>query len=207
MAGGMVWKRLQALRDKTGETQEAVASAVDISTIALSRYENDARTPRPAILARLAEHYGVSIDYLMGESDLPMPSNAYPASDQVAVPILGAIRCGPGGLAEQEVEGYGLADVARPEEHFLLRVVGDSMEPDITEGMLALIHRQEDVECGEVAAVGIDGEEGTLKRVLKQGGSIILQAFNAKYAPRIFAGRELDRLTIFGKLVETRRRW
>lgn len=199
--------KLRTLRDKCGVTQEAAAEAGGVTQTAYARYEAGKRIPRAQVLFRLAEFFGVSADYLMGETESPLPINAYPASDQVAVPILGAIRCGPGGFAEQEVEGYGLADVARPEEHFLLRVVGDSMEPDITEGMLALIHRQEDVECGEVAAVGIDGEEGTLKRVVKQDGAVILQAFNNKYAPRIFAGRELDRLTIFGKLVETRRRW
>ena len=197
---------LGRIRKAKGYTQAKLATKLHVARSTVAMWETGGTSPDAGQLATMAAVLGVSVDEILGVEP-PMPSNAYPASDQVAVPILGAIRCGPGGLAEQEVEGYGLADVARPEEHFLLRVVGDSMEPDITEGMLALIHRQEDVECGEVAAAGIDGEEGTLKRVLKQGGSIILQAFNPRYAPRIFAGRELDRLTIFGKLVETRRRW
>ena len=199
--------KLRELRAKTGQSQDAVAAAIGVAQSAIGRYESGKRIPRSEILSALAAYYGVSADYLMGATESPLPANAYSVSGEVAVPILGAIRCGPGGLAEQEVEGYGSADVANPEQHFLLRVVGDSMEPDITEGMLALIHRQEDVECGEVAAVGIDGEEGTLKRVVKQDGAVILQAFNNKYAPRVFAGREMRRLTIFGKLVETRRRW
>ena len=204
--GTQIGDRIRALRRKMGLTQEEFAERADMHRSAVAKYEGGTLTPKAASLEKLANALGVTIEYLVTGEDLPLPSNAYPVSE-VAVPIIGAIRCGPGGLAEQEVEGYGSADVANPEQHFLLRVVGDSMEPDITDGMLALIHRQEDVESGEVAAVGIDGEEGTLKRVVKQDGAVILQAFNAKYPPRIFSGRALQRLTIFGKLVETRRRW
>ena len=197
---------IRRMRRERGWNQDELAERSGLSRVTVAKYETYAKKrPAASTVAAIARAFGVSVAVLMGEEP-PLPSNAYPVNE-VAVPILGAIRCGPGGLAEQEVEGYGSADVANPEEHFLLRVVGDSMEPDITEGMLALIHRQEDVECGEVAAVGIDGEEGTLKRVVKQDGAVILQAFNNKYAPRVFAGREMRRLTIFGKLVETRRRW
>ena len=196
---------LGRIRKEKGYTQAKLAKALHVARSTVAMWETGGTSPDAGQLAAMATFLGVSVDEILGV-DLPLPSNAYPVNE-VAVPILGAIRCGPGGLAEQEVDGYGSADVANPEQHFLLRVVGDSMEPDITEGMLALIHRQEDVESGEVAAVGIDGEEGTLKRVVKQDGAIILQAFNAKYPPRIFSGRALQRLTIFGKLVETRRRW
>ena len=206
--GTLIGDRIRDLRKKMGMTQEEFAEIADMHRSAIAKYEGGTLMPKAASLEKLATALGVSMSYLMtGEQDPPLPSNAYPLDDQAVIPILGEIRSGPGGTAEQTVEGYGLADVANPTEHFLLRVVGDSMEPDITPGMLALIHRQEDVENGEIAAVGIDGEEGTLKMVRKQDGAVILQAFNPHYAPRVFAGRDLSRLTIFGKLVETRRRW
>ena len=199
---------IRRIRKAKKMTQDALAEAAGLHRVTLANYEIGRKdNPSAENLLAIAEALGVSTYDLMGEDVPPLPPNAYPVDDQVAVPILGAIRCGPDGLSEQEVEGYGLADVANPTEHFLLRVVGDSMEPDITPGMLALIHRQEDVENGEIAAVGIDGEEGTLKMVRKQDGAVILQAFNPRYAPRVFAGRDIARLTIFGKLVETRRKW
>ena len=207
MAEKELWEKLSELREQSGETQEAVSAAVGISKIALSRYENNLRTPIPKILAKLAEHYNVSSDYLMGSTENPLPSNAYPVDNLALVPILGSVRCGPGGLAYEELEGYELADVKNPDEYFHLRVTGDSMEPDITAGMLALVHKQEDVESGELAVVVINGDEGTLKKVIKKGGAVILQAFNPKVEPRIFTGEELSEVKIVGKVVETKRKW
>ena len=197
---------LGRIRKEKGYTQEKLAKALHVARSTVAMWETSGTSPDAGQLAAMATLLGVSVDEILGV-ELPLPSNAYPLDDQAVIPILGEIRSGPGGTAEQVIEGYGLADVANPTEHFLLRVVGDSMEPDITPGMLALIHRQEDVENGEIAAVGIDGEEGTLKMVRKQDGAVILQAFNPRYAPRVFAGRDVARLTIFGKLVETRRKW
>ena len=49
--------------------------------------------------------------------------------------------------AEQRVEGWATADVAEPEEHFFLRVTGDSMiNAGIRDGDLVLLRRQ-DTAC------------------------------------------------------------
>ena len=60
-----------------------------------------------------------------------------------SVPILGTIRAGLPMAAEQRVEGWATADVAEPEEHFFLRVTGDSMiNAGIRDGDLVLLRRQ-----------------------------------------------------------------
>lgn len=99
------------------------------------------------------------------------------------------------------------ANVKHPSECFYLRVVGDSMEPSITEGDLALIRKQDDVESGELAAVVINGEEGTLKRVIKKDGALILQAFNPAYPPRVFTGTDINTVRIAGKVIRTEKEW
>lgn len=78
------------------------------------------------------------------------------------------------------------------------------MEPRISSGDLALVHSQPDVESGDLAVVLVDGEEGTLKKVLKKEGAVILQPFNPAYQTQVFIGGEIDRLTIVGKVVETK---
>ena len=74
-------------------------------------------------------------------------------------------------------------------------------------GDLALVHRQPDVASGELAVVLVAGEEGTLKRVIKKDGAVILQPFNQAYQPQVFIGEELEQLVIIGKVVETKTRW
>ena len=61
-----IGKKLSDIRIKRGETQEAVAEAVGISYVSLSRYETGQREPKTKILARIADHYGVTLDELTG---------------------------------------------------------------------------------------------------------------------------------------------
>ena len=55
----------QRLRELRGDKpQEVVAKAVGIATSALSMYETEQRVPRDAIKIKLAEYYGVTVQYL-----------------------------------------------------------------------------------------------------------------------------------------------
>lgn len=66
-------KRLRKCRDKTGLPQIKVAIYCDITEKAYQNYELGTREPRLSILMRIAEFYGVSIDYLVGLTDEPAP--------------------------------------------------------------------------------------------------------------------------------------
>lgn len=59
-----IGKILYQLRVKAGESQEKVASSCDISIPAYTRYENNQREPKASIAIRLAQHFGVSVEYL-----------------------------------------------------------------------------------------------------------------------------------------------
>ena len=56
---------LYALRSARKVSQEAVASAVKISRVAYTRYENGSRIPEVDIAVRLAHYFNVSVEYLM----------------------------------------------------------------------------------------------------------------------------------------------
>lgn len=58
--------KLLDLRLERGETQEQVADSIGISYVSLSRYETGQRMPKMNILSRLADHYGVTVDEIMG---------------------------------------------------------------------------------------------------------------------------------------------
>ena len=123
------------------------------------------------------------------------------------VPIIGSVRCGSGGLALEEPLGFEGADVANAEDYFYLRATGDSMEPDVRAGDLVLIHKQPEVESGELAVVVVNGEEGMLKRVILKPGAVILQSSNPAYPPRVFIGEETQIVRIAGKAVQSIRKW
>jgi transcriptional regulator with XRE-family HTH domain len=77
--------RLKALRAQKGVNQDTVAEACNISRIALARYETGARVPRAENAARIADYYGVSVDYLLGREEQPtQTAESKPAPKEMA---------------------------------------------------------------------------------------------------------------------------
>lgn len=200
-------ERVRQLRKKKGWNQDELAEHSGLSRVTIAKYETGVKK-RPAVqtAAAIADALGVSLSELM-EPEPVVSENAFPVKSLSAIRVIGSVRCGSGGLALTEYDGFEVADVHNPEEYFWLRVTGDSMEPDIREGQLALVHIQSDVESSELAVVVVDGEEGMLKRVIKRDGAVILQSFNPHVEPRIFTGESINRLRIVGKVVETKKKW
>ncbi|MCM3338260.1 helix-turn-helix domain-containing protein [Paenibacillus sp. MER TA 81-3] len=63
--------RIAELREGKGWTQEELAELLGITRAALSHYEKDRRKPDFETLTKLADHFGVSIDYLVGRLSSP----------------------------------------------------------------------------------------------------------------------------------------
>ena len=126
------------------------------------------------------------------------------------VPILGTVRGGVGGVAEEEILGYEPVDASRfgkGEDFFWLRVTGDSMAPVLCEGDLVLIRRQDTVDSGRYAVALVDGEEGLVKQVFHGPGWLELRSVNPYYPPRRFEGEALERVRLLGPVAESRRRY
>ena len=62
-------ERLRTLRREKGYTQLQVAVYCDITEKAYQNYELMTREPKLEILMRIADLYGVSLDYLVGRSE------------------------------------------------------------------------------------------------------------------------------------------
>ena len=202
----MFTQRLKELRKSRRVSQVALAGVLGVTQQAVGKWEMGRSTPDPATVARIAEFFGTSTDYLLGRSDLNQPAPS-PSGNYRPIPIIGTVKAGYDALAFEEDYGSAMADVRSPEDYFYLLVRGDSMEPQISDGDLALVRRQPDVENGQLAVVIIDGEEGTLKKIIKKDSAVILQPFNPAYPTQVFMGRDLENLRIVGKVVETKRRW
>jgi len=65
----MFQKRLVCLRKEKGLSQNAVAKEIKVAPRAYQNYEYGAAEPRLSTLIRIADFYGVSLDYLAGRTD------------------------------------------------------------------------------------------------------------------------------------------
>ena len=64
-----IGSRLKALRKERRETQLQVAQVVGMGDRHYQRVENDEGLPGLEIFSALADHFGVSMDYLAGRTD------------------------------------------------------------------------------------------------------------------------------------------
>ncbi len=187
---------LRNLRLQVNMTQQDVADALGVSRQAYSNYEQGKREPELKVIAALGEVLHCPLNLLLGRES--------PYEGGARIPILGTVKGGFDRMAEQEYEGYEVADLAAPDEYFFLRVTGDSMAPQIQEGDLALIHSQDTLSSGDIGVVLLEDGEATVKRVVLNEKNVVLQPFNNAYTPKVL---QKDNYRILGKVVRTTREW
>jgi repressor LexA len=206
-------RRLQYLRSKKDMTQEDLAKVFKISKSAISMYERGEREPAFDLVQRMADYFGVSVDYLLARK----PNRIYDTlgkgldaffppklldSKLVHIPIVAEIPCGTPVATEDNIIGYFPVDVnfvnVKGGDYVWIRAVGDSMNnANIPDGSLVLIRLQPEVQPGEIAAVCIDNESATLKRVYFDNGNVILSpdSTNPIHKPMVY---EAYRIKIVG---------
>ncbi|WP_186430911.1 XRE family transcriptional regulator [Clostridium sp. BSD9I1] len=62
--------RIKKLREDANISQLDLAKYLNIGNTTLSQYESGKRVPSDSIKRQIAEHFNVSLDYLMGYSDI-----------------------------------------------------------------------------------------------------------------------------------------
>ncbi|MGN0817604.1 MAG: helix-turn-helix domain-containing protein [Candidatus Coproplasma sp.] len=59
-------ENLRALRKFRELSQDELANALNIGQSTISQFETDESSPKPETLVKLADYFGVSVDYLLG---------------------------------------------------------------------------------------------------------------------------------------------
>ncbi|MCA3718269.1 transcriptional repressor LexA [Brevundimonas sp.] len=132
---------------------------------------------------------------------------AEPANDTRELVLVGKIAAGAPIAALQGDNGrYSVPEaMLGAGEHYMLEIEGDSMiEAGILDGDLVVIKKSDTATSGEIVVALVEGEEATLKRLRKKGGSIALEPANRNYETRIFGP---DQVEVQGKLVGLIRRY
>lgn len=194
--------KIKALCKEKGVKQSFLAEKMRVSR----GYFTDAALGKTTIpsyrLQIIADALDTTVEYLTDMTD----DKARPSV--VKVKIYGTIAAGiPIDAIEDVIDEEEIpAAMANGSEYIGLKVKGDSMEPLIPNGAYAILRCQPDCENGQIAAVLINGNEATLKRVVKRSNGITLIPENAKYPTLSFSNEEIEKapVTIIGVLKETR---
>ncbi len=141
------------------------------------------------------------------EAGVGAAQRAVAANDFQSLPVLGRIAAGtPIEAIQQERERIAVPEALLGSgEHYVLEVQGDSMiEAGILDGDFVVIRKGDTAQTGEIVVALVMGEEATLKRLRRRGGSIALEAANPKYQTRVFGP---DQVEVQGRLVGLIRRY
>ncbi len=136
-------------------------------------------------------HFHVSklreIGYLEKERNKPRAINITKRDEIIKIPLVGTITAG------KPIEAIETLDETIPvskkelfpeQEHFALRVKGDSMiNEGIFDGDIVVIRKQSSADEGKTVVAIIDDNEATLKKFYKEKGRIKLQPANQSLLP------------------------
>lgn len=73
MGDNMIFKNIRALREDRDLKQREIANYLGVSQNTYSQYETGVIAFTDQILLKLADFYGVSVDYLMDRTNNPEP--------------------------------------------------------------------------------------------------------------------------------------
>lgn len=199
--------RMKERRLQLNKTLEEVGTVVGVSKATIQRYEKGAITNIPSDkIEKIAKALSTTPAFLMGWEE----KNTH--NKGIRIPILGRVVAGIPLEAITDIEGYEeiTPKMASLGEYFALRIKGHSMEPRIEDGEIVIVKQQEDVECGDVAIVLVNGDEATCKQVKKSPEGITLIGFNpVVYPPHFYSNKEIEELPVrvIGRVVESRKTW
>ena len=199
--------KIKELRKEKKITQDKLAKDLKIARSTLAMYEINKSEPDQATLIKIADFFGVSVDYLLGhdvsEDEKRIHAiGGFNVPDKYLIPIVGQVVAGKPVEAPENIEGYVYIEQKNAQDYFALRVSGDSMiNAGIVPGSLLIVRKQNAALSGDIVVASVDGES-TVKRYKENAGAVFLMPENSAYSPILIT--EKTALYIFGKVVEVR---
>ncbi|WP_251616982.1 LexA family protein [Senimuribacter intestinalis] len=206
-----IGERIRVRREALKMSQEELALKLGYkSRSSINKIEKDGRELRQNKIVAIASALNTTPAYIMGweeEDDYEFLEKK--TLKGIQIPVLGRVQAGLPIDAVEEILDYEeiTPEMATNGDYFGLQVKGDSMEPKFSEGDVVIVRQQSDAETGDIVIALVNGDEATIKKLVKyEGGGIALVASNPLYAPLRFSEDEITSkpVSIIGKVVELR---
>lgn len=174
----MTYQYFEQLLKMDGSTVYRVSKETGISASTFTDWKNGRSIPKADKLKKIADYFGVSLDYMMNGAPELLPSQ------ERNVPIIGEIRAGSPIITNETLLGYETAAVDDTDEYFYLKVQGDSMKNiGMVHGSLVLFRKQQYADDGDVVACLVGGDSATVKRFRRSQKKVYLLPENEDYSP------------------------
>ena len=217
----VIVENIRKLLKENNMTQSDLAKEIGIARSTLSDYMKYRAKPGAGVLEKMAEIFNVSksdIDttyknmvadieegsLVLKPSEIRVSEVSSPyISYNNKIPVIGKIAAGTPIEAVQDIvdEIIPPFPITNNDELFGLLVNGDSMNKIVLDGHYAVLRKQQDVENGEIAAVIVNGDSATLKRVYKFTDLIILEpcSSDSTFTDQQYTKENCEEIKIIGK--------
>ncbi len=188
------------------KSQADLCENLNLTSSTVSDWVNAKKYPRMDKVQMIADYLGILKSDLTEEYEI----NNKPRG--IRIPVLGKVIAGIPIEAIEEIIDYEeiTEQMARTGDFFALQVTGDSMEPQMSEGDVVIVRKQDDLDSGQIGIVLVNGDEATVKKVLKKENGIMLVPFNSdKYEPWFYDQYDIETkpVKIIGRVVELRKKY
>lgn len=189
------------------KTQSDLCDVLDMTSSTVSDWVNGKKYPRMDKIQKIADYLGILKSDLTEERH-----NSIDKARGVRIPVLGRVIAGIPIEAIEEIIDYEeiSEQMAHTGEFFALQIQGDSMEPQMSEGDVVIVRKQSDIDSGQIGIVLVNGDEATVKKVVKKENGIMLIPFNSdEYDPWFFDEFDIQfkPVKIIGRVVECRKKY
>lgn len=193
----MFSERLKCLRKEKKISQFALSQDLKLGRSTITQYETGSRTPDYQTLLKIAQYFSVSVDYLLGNSQIIQ------GDDQIRLANDQKIDKGALYVAGTDAQYKNLKESTTPaQELFFFPVLDDSMKnARMITGDWAVIRKQKHFDNGDIILIAINNESPVIRKAFHQDNGLILQTENPQYPAVLVNASEIE---IMGKVIEVR---
>lgn len=176
------------LSEKMGYTDRSSISRIEKGDMKLTQDK----------IMEFSTFFKVSPLVILGMEEYEPPKNQVPVYGRVAAGI-------PIEAIDNIIDYEDIPDTWNG-KYAALRIKGDSMSPRILDGDTIIVKLQNDADSGDIVVALVNGQDATVKKLIKHENGITLQAFNPAFEPMYFSKESMKEIPvqIWGKVVENR---
>lgn len=198
-------ENINRLLKQHDKTQLELAKFIGVSNTTINNYVRGYNMPRMDKVDKICSFFNVK------RSDLIEDTSSISDKKGVRINVVGSVPAGVPVEAITDIidwEEIPQEWTRGGKEYIGLKVKGDSMYPKYVENDTIIVLITPDCDSGQDCVVFVNGYDATLKKVRKnENGTITLIPFNREYPEKTYGkGAINEEITIFGKVVEIRRK-
>lgn len=203
-----IGSNIRRIRNAHGLTQDEFGKIADVSSMAVSQWENDRAVPRMGAVQAIADYFGINKGEIIDDEPegSSVPSGAMPVvASSATVPLLTIGRVHAGAMTDEEEVAHRVEVPASVcENHpraFALEVEGDCMDRVIPEGSHVLVDPDREPGNGSIAVVETESYSAVMRRWYRGSSTLMLTADSHAEQEDMVFGPEDGPVRVVGTVV------